>query len=87
MLRKFREQLSAASGDGATKVPPFVIRASDLDKNFGLCYPLPQEGNNVPYKIVRTSDEGWRLEGGTILDVCENGNPVKYRFFAAKVIE
>jgi hypothetical protein len=85
MLRKFRDQLFIGGGDGATKAPPFVIRASDLDKNFGLCYPLPNEGNNAPYIVERPSEDGFRLVGNKVFDVCENGKPTKYRFFAARV--
>jgi hypothetical protein len=86
MLRKFGEQV-AINGSGAANTPPFVIRASDLDKNFGLCYPMPQEGNNTAFSVVRSSDDGWRLVGNALLDVCENGTPVRYRVFAEKVIE
>jgi hypothetical protein len=85
MLRKFRDQLPGPGGDGATKAPPFVIRASDLDKNFGLCYPLPVEGNNAAYTIERPSEDGFRLVGNKIFDVCENGRPAKYRFFAQRL--
>jgi len=85
MLCKFREQVSSVSQSGAANVPPFVIRASDLDKNFALCYPLPQEGNNTAYSVVRSSDEGWRLVGNKIFNVCEDGKPAKYRFFAEKL--
>lgn len=85
MLKKFRDMLSGGSGDGAVKSPPFAIRASDLDDNFGLCYPLPVEGDNSPYIIERPSDEGFRLKGTRVFDVCENGRPVKYRFFAEKL--
>jgi hypothetical protein len=85
MLRKFRDQLAIASGDGAIKAPPFVIRASDLDKNFGLCYPMPVDGNNAAYTIERPSEDGFRLIGNKIFDVCENGQPVKYRFFAERL--
>ncbi len=86
MLCKFREQVSGVAQSGQANVPPFVIRASDLDKNFALCYPLPQEGNNTAYTVVRSSDEGWKLAGGKIFDVCENGKPVRYRFFASREI-
>jgi hypothetical protein len=86
MLKKFRDQLVSSGGDGATKSPPFVIRARDLDQNFALCYPLPQDGNSAPYIVVRSSNEGWRLEGAKIFDVCENGKPVRYRVFASKEI-
>jgi hypothetical protein len=85
MLAKFKSMLAAAAGDGAVKAPPFVIRASDLDKNFALCYPLPMDGNNNSYIVVRTSNEGYRLEGTQVFDVCENGKPFKYRFFAEKL--
>lgn len=84
MLRKFRDQVGGAGG-GSAEAPPFVIRASDLDKNFGLCYPLPVEGNNAPYSIERPSEDGFRLVGKKIFDVCENGQPVKYRFFAERL--
>lgn len=85
MLKKFRDMLAAGSGEGALKTPPFVIKASDLDKNFGLCYPLPVDGNNAPYIIERPSDEGFRLKGNKVFDVCENGKPVKYLFFAERL--
>jgi hypothetical protein len=85
MLCKFREQVSGSGGDGATKTPPFVIRASDLDKNFALCYPLPQDGDNPAYVVLRSSNEGYQLSGNKIFDVCENGKSVRYRFFAERV--
>lgn len=85
MLKKFRDMLSSGSGDGALKSPPYAIRAGDLDKNFSLCYPEPTDGNNTPYTIDRTSDGGWKLRGTQIFDVCENGQPQKYRFFAEKL--
>jgi hypothetical protein len=86
MLCKFGEQLYATSG-GSAKAPPFVIRASDLDKNFGLCYPLPLDGNNSAYKVVRPANDGWRLEGSAVFDVCENGKPARYLFFAERLPE
>lgn len=85
MLKRFRDQLAAASGNAAVKAPPFVIKASDLDGNFSQCYLLPTEGDNAPYVIERTSDDGYTLRGARIFDVCENGQPVKYLFFASKV--
>jgi len=85
MLKKFRDMLSGGSGDGAVKSPPYAIRASDLDKNFALCYPQPTDGNNTPYTIDRSSDGGWKLRGTQIFDVCENGQPQKYQFFAEKL--
>lgn len=87
MLRKFREMLTGGSGDGAVKLPPYTLKAGDLDHNFRLCYPLPTDGNNAPYTIERASDEGFRLRGQRVFDVCENGKPQKYRFFAEKMEE
>lgn len=84
MLRKFRDMLTPASGDGALQQPPFALRAKDLDKNFELCYPLPTDGPNTPYIIERPSDGGWRLKPTQVFDVCENGQPVKYVFFAQR---
>lgn len=84
MLHKFRDNVSGGSGEGALKQPPYVIRASDLDKNFAQCYPIPQDGGGGAYSIRRPTDEGYTLEGAALFDVCENGRPVKYRFFAAR---
>lgn len=85
MLKKFRDMLAGGSGDHAVKRPPYAIKASDLDHNFGLCYPLPTDGNNAPYTIERLSDGGFRFRGQRIFDVCENGVPVQYRFFAERL--
>lgn len=85
MLKRFRDQLAAASDDAAVKTPPFVIKASDLDGNFSRCHLLPTEGDNAPYVIERTSEDGYTLRGTRIFDVCENGKPVKYLFFASRV--
>jgi hypothetical protein len=85
MLVKFKDQLSAESGNGAVNKPPFTIKASHLDKNFQLCYPQPTAGNNTPYTIDRSSEGGWKLRGTRVFDVCENGQPTKYRVFAEKM--
>jgi hypothetical protein len=84
MLVKFREQLAASTGDGALTQPPYALRARDLDKNFGLCYPIPFDGGGGAYSIERPSDGGYYLKGTKVFDVCENGQPVRYRFFAAQ---
>jgi hypothetical protein len=84
MLVSFKEQINASGGDDAANQPPFVLRASDLDKNFALCHPLVIGGNNAPYTIERPGNDGFILKGAAVFDVCENGKPVKYRFFAAK---
>jgi hypothetical protein len=85
MLKKFKDMLSAGSGEDATKSPPYALKASDLDKNFELCHPLPVDGNNAGYTIDRSATGGWRLKGQRIFDVCENGQAVKYRFFAERL--
>jgi hypothetical protein len=84
MLVKFREQLSGGAGDGALSQPPYALRAGDLDKNFELCYPVPLDGGGSPYTIERPGGGGWYLRGTKIFDVCENGQPVRYRVFAAR---
>jgi hypothetical protein len=85
MLKKFREMLAGGSGEDATKKPPYVIKAGDLDKNFELCHPLPVDGNNAAYTIDRSVEGGYRLRGQRIFDVCENGQPAQYRFFAERL--
>jgi hypothetical protein len=85
MLTKFKDMLAAGRGEDAVKRPPYTIRAGDLDKNFGLCYPLPVDGNNAGYTIDRSVEGGYRLRGQRIFDVCENGEPVKYRLFAERL--
>lgn len=82
MLTQFGKMLSGTD----TKDPPFALRASDLDNNFGLCYPRPVDGNNHPYRVdYGGKKEGWTLVGTKIFDVCENGQPVRYQFFAKKI--
>jgi hypothetical protein len=83
MLVNFSSQLAGGSGGGALSQPPYALRAGDLDKNFAMCYPIPLDGNNRAYTIERPSDTGYYLKGGKVFDVCENGQPVRYRFFAA----
>ena len=82
MLKKFRDMLAGGSGADAVNRPPYAIKAGDLDHNFGLCYPLPTDGNNAGYTIDRSVQGGYRLRGQRIFDVCENGAAVQYRFFA-----
>lgn len=85
MLKKFRDMLAGGSGVDAVNRPPYAIKAGDLDHNFGLCYPLPTDGNNAPYTIERPSSGGFRFRGQHIFDVCENGQAVQYRFFAERL--
>jgi hypothetical protein len=84
-LHKFKNDLTAGTGEGAVKQPPFVIRARDLDSNFSMCFPMPIDGRNAPYVIERSADNYWRLRGGKEFDVCENGKPVKYKVFAERM--
>ena len=87
MLKQFKDMVSKGSGDDAVNGPPYAIRASDLDKNFELCYPLPVDGNNAGYTIDRSADGGYKLRGQRIFDVCENGKAVKYRLFAERLAD
>lgn len=80
MLTKFSEQLSGNNLSG----PPYVIKASDLDGNFKMLSPRSLDGNNSPYRLDWGGENGWVLHGRIVFDVCENGKPVKYRFFAQK---
>jgi hypothetical protein len=82
MLHKFSRQLAVG---GSVEAPPYVIRASNLDKNFSLCYPISIEGNNAPYSVIRAGEEGYTFKGNRVFDVCENGKPVKYLFFAERL--
>lgn len=63
---------------------PNAISAGSLDKNFRACLPLDSTGNNEPYKVV-ADESGWKLQGTFIFDVCENGQPRRYRFFAQRI--
>jgi hypothetical protein len=64
--------------------PPNAISGGALDKNFRSCLPLESTGSNEPYKVI-ADENGWRLDGTMVFDVCENGQPRKYRFFAQKI--
>lgn len=81
-LELFSDDLGGGGKD--PNKPPSVISAGKLDRNFQRCLPVKMDGNNVAYKADYT-DGGWKLIGSTTFDVCENGQPVKYRFFAEKV--
>ena len=63
--------------------PPNAISGTALDNNFAACLPKKQDGNNAAYKIKADKD-GWILQPTVIFDVCENGRPRKYKFFAEK---
>jgi hypothetical protein len=80
-LVKFAAQLK---GDDE-KSPPYALRASDLDANFAFLHLKKPDGNNAPYEILRSTDDGFTLQGARIFDVCENGSAVKYRIFASRV--
>lgn len=84
MLHEFKNQLSASQDTGS---PPYVIRASDLDKNFKICSVIETSGPDNAYRVVRPAgpDGPYQLVGQKTFDVCENGKPVKYVFFANRV--
>jgi hypothetical protein len=81
-IHKFAEDARKTSRDPSQ--PPNAISTGALDKNFRACLPVESTGNNEPYKVI-ADDAGWRLEGALVFDVCENGQPRRYRFFAQKV--
>lgn len=82
MLHEFKRQLSPSKDIGS---PPYVIRASDLDKNFRICSMIETSGPANPYRIVRPAgpDGPYKLVGQKTFDVCENGKAAKYVFFAS----
>jgi hypothetical protein len=81
-MHKFSEDARKSSREPGE--PPNAISAGALDKNFRACLPVESTGTNDPYKVVADAD-GWKLEGMLIFDVCENGQPRRYRFFAQKI--
>jgi hypothetical protein len=81
-LHKFSEDARKTSTD--PRQPPNAISAGALDKNFRACLPLETTGNNDPYKIM-ADENGWRLDGAVVFDVCENGTPRQFLFFARRV--
>lgn len=81
-MHKFSEDARKTSRQPGS--PPNAISAGALDKNFRACLPLESTGDNMPYTVVADGD-GWKLEGALVFDVCENGQPRRYRFFAQKI--
>jgi hypothetical protein len=83
MLHEFKNQLSGTE----IGAPPFVIRASDLDKNFKICSIMDNNGPDDPYRVDRPGGPGspYRLIPQKTFDVCENGKPVRYAFFAQRI--
>lgn len=82
-MHRFGDDAKKSSSD--PNQPPNVIRAGKLDGNFKACLPMPQDGPNPAYKII-ANEHGWRLEGGTVFDVCENGKLVQYRLFGNRIV-
>lgn len=81
-MHSFAEDARKTSGEPGR--PPNAISGGSLDKNFRACLPVESTGNNEPYKVV-ADESGWRLEANLIFDVCENGQPRRYRFFAQRI--
>ena len=80
-MHSFAEDAKKESKD--PNKPPNAISGKALDGNFRWCLPADLDGDNQPYKVVKES-EGWKLEPTVVFDVCENGQPRRYRFFAAR---
>lgn len=82
-LVKFTRLLNRVLAPGAVGEPR-TISAKHLDNNFVTCYPKPLRGQGgEPYKI-RYEERGWTMEPTMEFDVCENGEPAKYRFVAQR---
>jgi hypothetical protein len=79
---RFADQ-AARRGDPRSGGPPYQIRGADLDANFKKASPVSDTGNDTSYRVSESQD-GWRLVGTKVFDVCENGIPLKYRFFAQR---
>ena len=80
-LEKFSDDVKGGGNDPNS--PPSVISAGKLDRNFTRCTPVPMDGNTAPY-IVDKTDDGWKLLPAILFDVCENGQPIKYKFIAER---
>jgi hypothetical protein len=80
-LHSFAEDAKKESEKPGTA--PNAISGSALDGNFAACLPIKTTGNNPPY-TVKADKDGWRLEPTMLFDICENGVPVQYRFFAQR---
>jgi len=80
-LHSFSDDAKKSSDD--PNKPPNVLDCRALDENFRACQPMTVTGNNFPYQTILSKD-GWRLEGSFVFDVCENGSPTQYRFFAER---
>jgi hypothetical protein len=81
-MTSFAKQAKQSSD--APGAPPNAISGTQLDGNFCACLPVQGTGSNQPYK-VKADGNGWLLEGMAVFDVCENGQPRQFRFFAQRV--
>lgn len=85
-LHLFREDLKKNPMPGEN-APPVGIRARDLDENFAKVSPSTEdEGTTKAAYSIEPTKEGWKLKGAKVFDVCENGQPVRYRFVAVKEV-
>ena len=83
-LHSFERDLTNKPGDGSS-APPRSIRAKDLDGNFKKVTLLPDTSETPAYTVEYTAD-GTKLKlEGKEFDVCENGQPAKYKIPATKV--
>jgi hypothetical protein len=81
-MHSFEEDAGKDSTD--PNQPPNCISGTNLDKNFVACLPIKDDGPNTPYK-VEADEDGWKLKGQLVLDICENGMPRRIRVFGAKI--
>jgi hypothetical protein len=81
-MHSFEEDSKKTSRD--PKQAPNSISGKAMDKNFRACLPTETTGNNQPYK-VKADNGGWQLEPTLEFDICENGQPRRYRFMAQRI--
>ena len=86
-LHKFRDDLKNRTAPGSN-APPVSIRAKDLDENYKkvtAVVPTNNEAGYVPDYDLKYTKDGTELRfWGYEFDVCENGQPVKYRLLGQK---
>ena len=86
-LHKFERDLKNRPGPGSN-APPVSIRAKDLDENYKKVTAVVTTNNEAGY--VPDYDPKYTKDGtelrfwGYEFDVCENGQPVKYRLLGQK---
>ena len=86
-LHKFKDDLKNRPGPGSN-APPVSIRAKDLDENYKKVTAVVHTNNAagyVPDYVPKYKKDGTELRfWGYEFDVCENGQPEKYRLLGQK---